>query len=218
MNLDDGSTKFGLPIALATDPFRVAAQDRLHRSGENHWRRSRKSGTSPSACYRRPSPPRTRFRRRVPRASDFQAAAVTASSRGPIPPNLLFTLNTSLMGQPGSTGSDIASVGPSVDGASVALADSASGLIPGIRYVSMFQTGSSGDIGLLADVNQAASKDRPGGQASAAAPHTPPIGSTRMPRASWPTKMRCSARVVAPRGRHDPRLVCPTSSDSLNSR
>ncbi|MGO9467836.1 MAG: hypothetical protein ACLQIB_49220 [Isosphaeraceae bacterium] len=98
----------------------------------------------------------------------FQAADVTAGSSGPIPSNLLFTLNTSLMGQPGSTGSEIASVGPSVDGTSVALADGASGLIPGIHYVSMFQTGSSGDIGPVADVDQAGSKDRSGRQAKGA--------------------------------------------------
>jgi len=98
----------------------------------------------------------------------FQVANVTAGPSGPIPSNLLITLNTSLMGQPGSTASDIASVGPSVDGTSVALADSASGLVPGIRYVSMFQTESTGDTGALADINRAESKDRSGGQASAA--------------------------------------------------
>ncbi len=124
----------------------------------------------------------------------FQAANVTAGPSGPIPSNLLFTLNTSLMGQPSLTGLNIASVGPSVDGTSVVLADSASGLIPGIRYVSMFQNGSSGDIGPMADVNQAGAKDRSGGNAVRLAPHTTPIGSTRMPRASWPTNVRCSGR------------------------
>jgi hypothetical protein len=95
----------------------------------------------------------------------FQVANVPAGPSGPIPSNLLFTLDTSLMGQPGSTASAIASVGPSVDDTSVALADSASGLIPGIRYGSTFQTGSSGDIDALADINRAGPKDRSGDQA-----------------------------------------------------
>jgi len=95
----------------------------------------------------------------------FAAANLTAGPSGPIPSNLLITLNTSLMGQPGLTGSDIASVGPSVDGTSVALADSTRGLIPGIRYASMFETGSREDAGAPADGNRAGAKDRLGGEA-----------------------------------------------------
>ncbi len=64
---------------------------------------------------------------------------------GPIPSNLVVTLDTSLMGQPGSTAASLASVGPSVDGAIVALADNGRGLLPDIRYVSTDQADSDGE-------------------------------------------------------------------------
>jgi hypothetical protein len=63
---------------------------------------------------------------------------------GPIPSNLLVTLDTGLMGLPPNAPSSIAPVGPAVVLDSVALADSASGLLPGIRYASMSWT-RSGD-------------------------------------------------------------------------
>jgi len=75
----------------------------------------------------------------------FQSASVTDGQSGPIPSNLLVTLNTGLMGQPDSTASAIASVGPAVDGASVALADSGRGLLANIRYVSIDEADSGTD-------------------------------------------------------------------------
>jgi hypothetical protein len=66
----------------------------------------------------------------------FEVPSAGSSQSGPITSSLFVTPNASLMGQPGATSSAIASVGPSVDGASVAVADSAQGLMPNIRYVS----------------------------------------------------------------------------------
>jgi hypothetical protein len=81
----------------------------------------------------------------------FQVPSAGGGPSGPLPSSLFVSLNTSLMGQPGAAGSAIASVGPSVDGASVAVADSAQGLMPNIRYVSTDQAESGQEIdGLLA--------------------------------------------------------------------
>jgi hypothetical protein len=80
----------------------------------------------------------------VPLAVQF--ASLTSGPSGPIPSNLLVTMNTSLMGQPDSTAVAIAAVGPGVEGASVALADGVRGLLPSIRYVSTDQADSGGDI------------------------------------------------------------------------
>ena len=74
-------------------------------------------------------------------APDFQgpallpAASVGAGPSGPVPSNLLITLNTSLLGQPGYTASALASVGPSVEGSSVALAGWRERTDPGIALL-----------------------------------------------------------------------------------
>jgi hypothetical protein len=55
----------------------------------------------------------------------------------PIPAGLLVTLNTSVVGLPSATAQHVAAVGPAAEGGSIALADSAAGLLPGIRYGSL---------------------------------------------------------------------------------
>jgi hypothetical protein len=92
----------------------------------------------------------------------FQAASVASGTSGPIPSNLLITLNTGLMGQPGSMAPAMASVGPAVNENSVALADGATGLIPGIRYESVFHTVSTESSSALAALKPPGSKGGPG--------------------------------------------------------
>jgi len=102
-------------------------------------------------------------------------ANVTYGAIGPIPSNLLITQGSSLLGQPESTASALASVGPSADNESVALADRGNGLFPGIRYVSMYPSDASGDSGAVAEVGPIGRSDEPGVQLTGH--RTAPTGS-----------------------------------------
>jgi len=62
--------------------------------------------------------------------------SVFSGSSGPLPATLFVTLNTGLMGQPTPGGQNVAPVGPTVEAGSIAVADSTTGLQPGIRYES----------------------------------------------------------------------------------
>lgn len=72
-------------------------------------------------------------------ALTIQGANIGGGPSGPISSSLFVSLDTTPMGQPGSTAASLASVGPAVDGALVALADSARGLEPNFRYISTDQ-------------------------------------------------------------------------------
>ncbi len=70
-----------------------------------------------------------------------------AGSIGPVPTNLLVTLDTSLIGQPTLQSQNVTPVGPSVETGSTAFAGNTTGLIPGIRYGSQLsaEEGSGAD-------------------------------------------------------------------------
>ena len=63
-------------------------------------------------------------------------ATLGGFASGPIPSSLLATQTTSLMGVPTMATETIAVIGPTVESGSIAIADAASGLLPGIRYRS----------------------------------------------------------------------------------
>ena len=74
--------------------------------------------------------------------SGAAATNVFFGSSGPLPASLFVTLNTGLMGQPTAGGQNVAPVGPAVETGSIAVADSTTGLPPGIRYESMSTSGA----------------------------------------------------------------------------
>jgi len=69
------------------------------------------------------------------------AGSASAGSSGPITASLFVSLNTGLIGQPTPMGQSVAPVGPTVETGSIAVADSTTGLQPGIRYESMSVSG-----------------------------------------------------------------------------
>jgi len=73
--------------------------------------------------------------------SGSATVSVFAGSSGPLPASLFVTLNTGLIGQPTPAGQNVTPVGPTVDEGSIAVADSTTGLQPGLRYESMSASG-----------------------------------------------------------------------------
>jgi hypothetical protein len=73
----------------------------------------------------------------LPAIATVAALNGSAGSSGPLAPSLFVTLNTGLIGLPALGEQNIAPIGPMVSTASVSLADSSTGLHPGIRYESM---------------------------------------------------------------------------------
>ncbi|MFI5455036.1 MAG: DVUA0089 family protein [Isosphaerales bacterium] len=73
--------------------------------------------------------------------SGSAAVSVFPGSSGPLPASLFVTLNTGLIGQPTPAGQNVTPVGPTVDEGSIAVADSTTGLQPGLRYESMSAPG-----------------------------------------------------------------------------
>jgi len=69
------------------------------------------------------------------------AANASAGSSGPITASLFVTMNTGLIGQPTLGGQNVAPVGPAVEAGSIAVADSTTGLQPGILYESVSASG-----------------------------------------------------------------------------
>ena len=75
--------------------------------------------------------------------AENSATDVLAGSSGPIPTNLLVTLNTGLIGQPSLQNQSVAPVGPTVEAGSMAFAGNTTGLPPGIRYGSQLSSGEA---------------------------------------------------------------------------
>jgi len=71
-----------------------------------------------------------------PQVTPSMASAPAASIPSPVPASLLVTLNSGLLGRPSAGDEHVAVVGPAVAGGSIALADSSSGLPPGIFHGS----------------------------------------------------------------------------------
>ena len=77
------------------------------------------------------------------RSSDVATAGAGLSSNAitvtaaPIPAGLLVSLNTGVVGLPSPSAQHVAVVGPTAAEGSIALADNAAGLLPGIRYQSV---------------------------------------------------------------------------------
>ena len=63
-------------------------------------------------------------------------ASLSTFTASPIPAGLLVSMNSGLMGLPGTNSQDVGAVGPMASGASASLADRVRGLLPGITYVS----------------------------------------------------------------------------------
>jgi hypothetical protein len=72
----------------------------------------------------------------TPAGAGANSNAITVTA-APIPAGLLVSLNTGVMGLPSATAQHVAAVGPTAEGGSIALADAAAGLLPGIRYHSV---------------------------------------------------------------------------------
>jgi hypothetical protein len=73
---------------------------------------------------------------------------------GPLPTGLIVTFNTSLIGLPEPAAQNIAPIGPTVATGSVALADSSTGLHPGMPYASLPTSGQELGNGELATDTQ----------------------------------------------------------------
>jgi hypothetical protein len=97
--------------------------------------------------------------------------AGSSSTASPLPSSLLVTVNTGLLGLPSSQSDTVAAVGPTVAGGYVAMADSSSGLLPGLLdrdYRGAVEPDENGPVNVVADrsssdpAQQPAAGDGPG--------------------------------------------------------
>jgi Bacterial pre-peptidase C-terminal domain len=105
--------------------------------------------------------------------STSASGANFAASMGPIPSTLMVTLNTGLIGPPALSSQNLPVVGPTVDGGSMALANSGNSLGPGFDYASTLDLSN-----WLADQQQPAIVDQavaPGKAAAQALDATSPV-------------------------------------------
>ena len=87
------------------------------------------------------------------------SAGIFAGSSGPIPSNLLVTLNTGLIGQPTLGGQTVTAVGPMIDTGSAALAEAGTGLGQAIQFTGAANVSPSAEnADLIADSESAGPK------------------------------------------------------------
>jgi hypothetical protein len=149
---------------------------------------STSAGVSPVAAAGSPSATTTTAAAAGPAATTASSgpAATTASSgpaaatASPVSGALLVSLETGPIGSPASGSGHASAVGPLADGASVALADAGTGLMPGIRYRSSL----SGTEPRAGEGDPTSARDGASPAVLARSPSSPDDGAAGPPAAS----------------------------------